>query len=69
MLPLEQVPELREDEELVDALAKLGSSEVRRGLVVEDGRLDGLLSITDLSRALEIGRPRRAPTRPAETRT
>jgi len=59
MLPLEDVPELTEEDDLVDALAKLGSSGVGRGLVVEDGRLAGLLSLTDLSRALEIGRPAR----------
>ena len=59
MLPLEDVPELTEEDDLVDALAKLGSSGVGRGLVVEDGRLAGLLSLTDLSRALEIGRPPR----------
>ena len=59
MLPLEDVPELTEEDDLVDALAKLGSSGAGRGLVVEDGRLAGLLSLTDLSRALEIGRPPR----------
>ena len=63
MLPLEDVPALTEEDDLVDALAKLGSSGVGRGLVVEDGRLAGLLSFTDLSRALEIGRtPRRLRT-------
>jgi Zn-dependent protease len=59
MLPLEDVPQLTEEDDLVDALAKLGSSGVGRGLVLEDGRLAGLLSLTDLSRALEIGRPPR----------
>src|SRR6266545_3230754 len=50
---------LADDDDLVDALAKLGSSDVRRALVLDDGRLAGLLSITDLSRALEVGGPRR----------
>ncbi len=59
MLPLDDVPALAEDDDLVDALAKLGSSDVRRALVLDDGRLAGLLSITDLSRALEVGGPRR----------
>jgi Zn-dependent protease len=59
MLPLDGVPALAEDDDLVDALAKLGSSDVRRALVLDDGRLAGLLSITDLSRALEVGGPRR----------
>ena len=59
MLPLDDVPALAEDDDLVDALAKLGSSEVRRALVLDGGQLAGLLSITDLSRALEVGGPRR----------
>jgi Zn-dependent protease len=60
MIPLDRVPVLREDEPLIDALSELGESPVNRGLVLEDGRrLIGLLSITDLARVLEIGRPRR----------
>lgn len=59
MLPLDDVPALAEDDDLVDALAKLGSSDVRRALVLDGGQLAGLLSITDLSRALEVGGPRR----------
>jgi Zn-dependent protease len=54
MLPLERVPLLREDEELADALAELSESPVHRGLVLDDGRLAGLLSLTDAARALEI---------------
>jgi Zn-dependent protease len=57
MLPLEDVPKLEPDEELVDALATIGDSDVRRALVLENGDLAGLLSITDLARALEVGRP------------
>jgi Zn-dependent protease len=56
MIPLDEVPLLTEDEPAVDALADLSSSTANRGLVVEDGRLAGLLSITDLARALEVGR-------------
>lgn len=58
MLPLELVPTLTGDEELTDALARL-SEGIGRGLVLEDGRPVGLLSITDVARALEIGVPRR----------
>jgi Zn-dependent protease len=58
MLPLDLVPTLTGDEELADALALL-SDGVGRGLVLEHGRLVGLLSITDVARALEIGGPRR----------
>ena len=56
MLPLDRVPLLGSEDELVDALSALGESDVHRGLVLENGRLIGLLSITDLARALEIPR-------------
>jgi Zn-dependent protease len=59
MIPIEQVPLLAEEARAVDALAELSSSGVNRGLVVDDGHLAGLLSITDLARALQVGRPRR----------
>jgi Zn-dependent protease/CBS domain-containing protein len=55
MIPLDQVPQLTEDERAVDALAEL-SGGANRGLVVDNGHLSGLLSITDLARALEVGR-------------
>ena len=62
MLPRERVPVLEADDELVDALAELSENEIRRGLVLDGDRLAGLLSITDLARALEIGMltPRRS---------
>lgn len=65
MIPREEVPQLEEDELAIDALAELSASEVNRGLVVDDGRLAGFLSITDLLRALEVGRP----PRPVRART
>jgi len=62
MIPLEQVPLLTEDEKAVDALAELSAPSANRGLVVDNGHLAGLLSITDLARALEVGRrPAEAP--------
>ena len=61
MLPLEQVPAFDEEDDLVDALVTLRSSDLGRGLVLENNRLMGLLSITDLARALELGRSRRPP--------
>jgi Zn-dependent protease len=54
MLPLEQVPKLSEDEEVADALAELTESPIHRGLVLSNGNLAGLLSLTDAARALEI---------------
>jgi len=59
MLRLDQVPGLASDERMIDALEKLEESDVNRALVVDDGRLVGLLSVTDLARALAIGGPGR----------
>ena len=59
MIPRERVPVLHEDDPAVDALAELGQTEISRGIVLEDGRLAGLISITDLARALEVGMPGR----------
>ena len=57
MIPRDAVPLLDEDDPAIDALAELSASNVNRGLVVDDGRLAGFLSITDLARALEVRRP------------
>jgi Zn-dependent protease/CBS domain-containing protein len=59
MIPLDEVQVLTEDETAVEALAALSSPTSNRGLVIENGHLAGLLSITDLARTLEVGRPRR----------
>ncbi|MDQ3865538.1 MAG: CBS domain-containing protein, partial [Actinomycetota bacterium] len=60
MIPLDQVPLLAESTRAVDALADLSSRPgANRGLVVDNGYLEGLLSITDLARALEARRPPR----------
>jgi Zn-dependent protease len=60
MIPLDQVPLLAESTRAVDALADLSSRPgADRGLVVDNGHLEGLLSITDLARALEVRRPPR----------
>lgn len=58
MLPLDRVPQLTEDETAIDALTALSSPTSNRGLVVENEHLAGLLSITDLTRALELRRSR-----------
>jgi len=66
MIPLDKVPQLSEDALAVDALQELSAPTGNRALVIDDGHLAGLLSITDIARALEVGRtPARAPsTRP-----
>ena len=63
MFPLDDIPLLTEDELAVDALDELSAPTGNRGLVVDDGHLAGLLSITDIARALEVGRnPAQAPS-------
>jgi Zn-dependent protease/predicted transcriptional regulator len=64
MIPLDEVPLLTEDEKAVDALEELSQPTANRGLVVDNGHLAGLLSISDLARALEVGR--RPAHEPAE---
>jgi Zn-dependent protease/predicted transcriptional regulator len=56
MIPLDGVPLLAEDTTAVEALTVLSPPTSNRGMVVENGHLAGLLSITDLARALEVRR-------------
>jgi CBS domain-containing protein len=64
MIGRDDLPLLTADESAVDALAELSESKINRGLVLDDGRLVGLLSITDFVRALEV----RPPSRPLGAR-
>lgn len=64
MLALDAVPLFGPSEDALEAFARLTSSAVGRGLVLEDGRLVGLVSVTDFARALEA-----PPRRPAADRT
>jgi CBS domain-containing protein len=57
MIPLAEVPAVGEDDDLVDAAGELG--DLNRALVLENGHLVGLLSVTDVARALEMRRARR----------
>ena len=61
LIPLDEVPVLREDEDAVDALAELSQSAGGHGLVVSNGALEGIVSTSDLTRALEATRRGRAP--------
>jgi CBS domain-containing protein len=63
MLPLSEVPVVNEDTPAPEALQTIGASRERRALVVRDGLLVGLLSATDLVRALETPRPLRPASR------
>jgi CBS domain-containing protein len=58
MIPRERVPVFHDEDAAVDALAELSEGDVHRGLVLDDGRLTGFLSITDLARALDVRMPR-----------
>ena len=57
MLPLSRVVVLDPDAPILDSAQEISASETRRALVVDDGRLEGILSVADLSRALEVGGP------------
>jgi hypothetical protein len=60
MLPFDDVPQLRENEPLVDAIGELGSEPPGRALVLDDGLVVGLLSITDVGRLVaSVGTRRR----------
>jgi Zn-dependent protease/CBS domain-containing protein len=63
LVSLDKVPVLREDEDAVDALAELSQSAGGHGLVVSNGGLSGIVSSSDLARALEARPRRRAPAR------
>jgi Zn-dependent protease len=60
MIPGEQVPVLAQGDSAVDALVALAGAPVQRALVLDGERLIGLLSISDLARALEAPPRRRA---------
>jgi CBS domain-containing protein len=50
MLAFDDVPRLREDEPLVDALGELATEPPGRALVLDGGQVVGLLSISDVGR-------------------
>ena len=56
MIPRDDVPVVAEDEELVLAAGELTDSAVNRALVLDGDRLVGLLSVTDVARALAMRR-------------
>ena len=57
MLQPDVLPALSEDTDLIDAAAELSQTNARRGVVLRDRRLVGLLSLTDIERVL-AERPR-----------
>lgn len=59
MVELSEIPVFAQDEDALEAFARLSRTSLGRGLVLDGGRLVGLLSVTDLARALEL--PPRTP--------
>ncbi len=57
MLPAESVPTVREDEDVLDAIVKLQRGP-GRAVVVEDGKVVGIMSGADIARAVEVERIR-----------
>jgi Zn-dependent protease/predicted transcriptional regulator len=66
MIPAAEVPTLRPDTAAIDALVELSGSTANRGVVLDGGRLVGILSAADLARALEAGPRRRRGARGPE---
>jgi predicted transcriptional regulator len=67
MLPLDKALVFDPDKELGDAVAELVQTDPGRALVVRDGPLLGLLSITDAERLVEARVPRRQRARTRTT--
>jgi len=57
MIPAEDVPELTPDTPAADAIDLLADRSAGRGVVLDRGRLVGILSLSDIARALAIGQP------------
>ena len=54
MIPRDDVPVVEQDDELVFAAGEVAEHDVNRALVLDAGRLVGLLSVTDVARALQM---------------
>jgi Zn-dependent protease/predicted transcriptional regulator len=57
MLPLEQVPTVNVDDDAAQAVEVLQTTPLRHALVLEDGHLAGVLTLSDLADAVELRRP------------
>ena len=60
MTPAEEVPSVSVDEDVVDVLSRFDGG-MSRALVIDQGRLVGVLSGADIVRAIEVGGARRPP--------
>jgi CBS domain len=76
MLPRASVPVVREEADLLDALDQMNAGGINRALVMDDGRLEGILSITDVVRLVswktaghQCNASKSAPPRPTPVGT
>jgi PDZ domain-containing protein len=67
MLPVADVPSVEPDAEIISVMDRL-HADPRRAVVVEDGRLQGILSISDVAKAVEIQQARGLSADKGETR-
>jgi Zn-dependent protease/predicted transcriptional regulator len=68
MLGRDDVPVLRPDEPAADALTRLTETGSSRALVASNGRLVGILSLTDLMQAIDARPPQQARARTRDMR-
>jgi predicted transcriptional regulator len=54
MIPRQEALVLDENADLAEAMRDLGGTDVRRALVLVNGRIQGLLSMTDAARTFEV---------------
>jgi CBS domain-containing protein len=59
MLSRSEVPVLTRGEDALQAFEELAAADLHRGLVVEDGRLAGFVSISDIAGLVGDARPNR----------
>jgi Zn-dependent protease/CBS domain-containing protein len=57
MLPLAHVPTIQAEVDAAEAVELLQTTELRHALVLEDGHLAGVLTLSDLADAVELRRP------------
>jgi signal-transduction protein with cAMP-binding, CBS, and nucleotidyltransferase domain len=66
MQPLEEVMQVAPDDPLSDVVTNLAQAKLNRALVCADGTVVGLLSITDVTRTVELRSFETGGGRPAE---